>query len=137
MVTRETVATFLPGAAGLGGFWSPVIERLPPTWRTQAVDLPGLGPVPPHPAVTGYDSLVDHVARALSSPTVLVVQSMGGYVALQLALRYPQIGSSVRCARHASTMATPSSSVRRSLPRCRRHCIAMFLIQRWLAAICC
>ena len=22
MVTRETVATFLPGAAGLGGFWS-------------------------------------------------------------------------------------------------------------------
>ena len=56
-----------------------------------AVDLPGLGPVPPHPAVTGYDSLVDHVARAVSSPTVLVGQSMGGFVALQLALRYPQL----------------------------------------------
>ena len=81
----------MPGAAGLGGFWSPVIERLPPTWRTRAVDLPGLGTVPPHPAVTGYDSLVDHVARAVSAPTVLVGQSMGGFVALQLALRYPQL----------------------------------------------
>ena len=91
MVTPETVATFVPGAAGLGGFWSPVIERLPPTWRTRAVDLPGLGPVPPHPAVTSYDSLVDHVARAVSAPTVLVGQSMGGFVALQLALRYPQL----------------------------------------------
>jgi poly(3-hydroxyoctanoate) depolymerase len=92
-MTPETLATFVPGAAGLGGFWSPVIERLPPTWRTQLVDLPGLGPVPPHPAVTSYDSLVDHVARAVSAPTVLVGQSMGGFVALQIALRYPQLVS--------------------------------------------
>jgi hypothetical protein len=47
MVTPETVAPFVPGAAGLGSSWSPVVERLPPTWRTQLVDLPGPGPVPP------------------------------------------------------------------------------------------
>jgi pimeloyl-ACP methyl ester carboxylesterase len=91
MTTSETFATFLPGAAGFGNFWSPVVERLPSTWRTQLVDLPGFGPVPPRPDVVSYDSLVDHVAGALSDPAVLVGQSMGGFVALQLALRYPQL----------------------------------------------
>jgi pimeloyl-ACP methyl ester carboxylesterase len=87
----ETLATFVPGAAGLGSFWSPVTRCLPRTWRTQLVDLPGLGPVPPHPAVSSYDGLVAHVAQAVAAPTVLVAQSMGGFVALQLALRYPEL----------------------------------------------
>jgi pimeloyl-ACP methyl ester carboxylesterase len=90
-VTHETFATFLPGAAGSGSFWSPVVERVPATWRTRIVDLPGLGPIPPHPAVASYDALVEHVARSVRTPTVLVGQSMGGFVALQLALRYPQL----------------------------------------------
>jgi pimeloyl-ACP methyl ester carboxylesterase len=91
MITAEVTATFVPGAAGLGSFWMPVIERLPLTWRIQALDLPGLGPVPPHTDVSSYDSLVDYIARAVPASTVLVGQSMGGYVALQLALRYPQL----------------------------------------------
>jgi len=91
MVTSERHATFVPGAAGLGSFWSPVVERLPATWRIELVDLPGLGPVPAHPAVSSYDHLVDHLARAIPAPTVLVGQSMGGFVALQLALRYPHL----------------------------------------------
>ena len=90
-MTTERFATFVPGAAGLGSFWSPVIQRLPSTWRTQRLDLPGLGPVPAHPAVSSYDHLVDHVARAVPAPTVIIGQSMGGFVALQLALRYPQL----------------------------------------------
>jgi poly(3-hydroxyoctanoate) depolymerase len=90
-MTPETVATFVPGAAGLGSFWSPVIQRLPPSWRAGLVDLPGLGSVPPHPDVSSYDGLVEHVAAAVSAPTVLVGQSMGGFVALQLALRHPQL----------------------------------------------
>jgi pimeloyl-ACP methyl ester carboxylesterase len=91
MVPPEIIATFVPGAAGLGSFWVPVVERLPATWRTRLIDLPGLGPVPPHPAVSSYDSLVDCVAQTLPAPTVLVGQSMGGFVALQLALRYPAL----------------------------------------------
>ena len=82
-------ATFIPGAAGQGRFWSPVAERLQPKWRTCVVDLPGLGPVPARPDVSSYHDLVDFVAIGITSPTVLVAQSMGGYVALQLALRYP------------------------------------------------
>ena len=82
-------ATFIPGAAGQGRFWSPVAERLQPTWRTCVVDLPGLGQVPARPDVSSYQDLVDFVATAITSPTVLVAQSMGGFIALQLALRYP------------------------------------------------
>jgi pimeloyl-ACP methyl ester carboxylesterase len=82
-------ATFIPGAAGQGRFWSPVAERLQPTWRTCVVDLPGLGSVPARPDVSSYHDLVDFVATVIHSPTVLVAQSMGGFIALQLALRYP------------------------------------------------
>jgi pimeloyl-ACP methyl ester carboxylesterase len=53
------------------------------------VDLPGLGSVPARPDVSSYHDLVDFVATVITSPTVLVAQSMGGFIALQLALRYP------------------------------------------------
>jgi poly(3-hydroxyoctanoate) depolymerase len=86
-----TFVTFVPGAAGLGNFWSPVVDCLPAVWRTQVLDLPGLGPVPPHPAVSSYDGLVEYVARAIQTPTVLVGQSMGAFVALQLTLRHPHL----------------------------------------------
>ena len=88
---RQTFATFVPGAAGLGNFWSPVVDRLPAIWRTQVLDLPGLGPVPSHPAVSSYDGLVEYAARAIQTPTVLVGQSMGAFVAFQLALRHPHL----------------------------------------------
>jgi pimeloyl-ACP methyl ester carboxylesterase len=87
----QTFATFVPGAAGSGNFWSLVIDCLPAVWRTQALDLPGLGPVPSHPAVFSYDTLVEFVARAIQTPTVLVGQSMGAFVALQLAVRHPHL----------------------------------------------
>lgn len=83
--------TFVPGAAGLGSFWAPIVERLPNTWQTQLIDLPGLGPVPPDPAVSSYEDLVEYVARRITVPTVLVGQSMGGFIALQLAVRYPHL----------------------------------------------
>lgn len=81
----------LPGAAGAASFWEPIIERLPASWHVQAVDLPGLGFVPAAPDVCSYDDLVDHVARAIAAPAAVVAQSMGTYVALQLALRYPHL----------------------------------------------
>jgi len=83
--------TFVPGAAGLGSFWSPIIERLPADWKARTLDLPGLGPVPPAPGVQSYDDLARHVASAIAAPTVLVGQSMGGYIALKLALARPEL----------------------------------------------
>jgi len=82
--------TLVPGAAGRGAFWDPLSERLPSTWTKRTFDLPGLGPVPAHSDVQSYSDLVDHVAGAIPGPTVLVGQSMGGYVSLELALRYPE-----------------------------------------------
>jgi hypothetical protein len=42
-MTRTDI-TFVPGAADLGSFWNPIIERLPADWTMRACDLPGLGP---------------------------------------------------------------------------------------------
>ena len=84
-------ATFVPGAAGQGSFWSPVAAQLPPTWQHQLIDLPGLGSVPAHPTVASYHDLVDFVAASIPTPTVLVAQSMGSFIALELALQYPEL----------------------------------------------
>lgn len=83
--------TFVPGAAGLGAFWTPLIERLPADWTTRTFDLPGLGPVAPQPSVQSYDDLARYVAHGIAAPTVLVGQSMGGYIALKLALARPDL----------------------------------------------
>ena len=81
---------FLPGMSGHGSFWQPVVDRLP-GHECRLVDWPGLGGHPPDDDVESYDDLVD---RALGDdddePMVLVAQSMGGYVALQAALRSPE-----------------------------------------------
>jgi pimeloyl-ACP methyl ester carboxylesterase len=89
---RERV-TFLPGAAGASTFWQPVVERLPSEWQLQLVDLPGLGSVPARPDVNSYDDLVSLVAANIRTPGAVVAQSMGAYVALQLALRHPMLVS--------------------------------------------
>jgi pimeloyl-ACP methyl ester carboxylesterase len=88
---KSVDVTFVPGAAGLAAFWSPIIERLPAGWATRSFDLPGLGPVPPSPDIQSYDDLARHVASAIPTPTVLVGQSMGGYIALKLALARPEL----------------------------------------------
>ena len=88
---RDIDLTFVPGAAGLGAFWDPIRERLPNAWRSRSFDLPGLGPVPPHPDVASYSQLVDHVAGKIPGPTALIGQSMGGYLSLELTLRHPQL----------------------------------------------
>jgi len=82
---------FVPGAAGAAAFWNPLIERFPAAWQARAIDLPGLGSVPAQSDVHGYEDLVVHVARTITTPTAVVAQSMGGFIALRLVLRYPQL----------------------------------------------
>jgi hypothetical protein len=43
--------------------------------RAEALDLSGLGSVPAHGDVAGYDDLVGYVARRIDVPTTLVAQS--------------------------------------------------------------
>jgi pimeloyl-ACP methyl ester carboxylesterase len=81
--------TFVPGAAGLGAFWDPVRERLPSTLSHTTLNWPGFGGAPSL-GVESYDALVEHVAARLPPRGVVIGQSMGGFVALQLALRHPE-----------------------------------------------
>ena len=81
---------FLPGASGDGRFWHPVAERLPPLWEKTFFDWPGLGRIPPRADITSLADLAGLVlARAGAGPVDLVAQSMGGVVAMLVALARP------------------------------------------------
>jgi riboflavin kinase len=66
-----------------------VRERLPPGFSHETFDWPGFGGSPSL-GVESYDLLIDHVAAKIRERGPVVGQSMGGFVALQLALRYPE-----------------------------------------------
>jgi pimeloyl-ACP methyl ester carboxylesterase len=80
---------FLPGAGGAAAFWHPVGARLPAACEPVYLSWPGLGDEPPDPRVRGFDDLVALVEAELTEPCDVVAQSMGGIVAVRLALRHP------------------------------------------------
>jgi poly(3-hydroxyoctanoate) depolymerase len=81
---------FLPGASGDGRFWAPLARLLPLEWKKRLFDLPGLGDVPAAPDVRSLNDLVRLVLTAIDAPVDLVAQSMGGVVALRVAVQRPQ-----------------------------------------------
>lgn len=81
---------FLPGAGGDPAFWRPVGDRLPPDWEKVYFGWPGLGNQAAEPFVRGFDDLVDRVVAQLGRPADLVAQSMGGIVAVRVALEHPE-----------------------------------------------
>ena len=82
---------FLPGAGADPAFWRPLGDQLPAAWTKHYFGWPGLGDQPPHPAVNGVADLVAMVEAELEpGPIDLLAQSMGGVVALQVALRRPE-----------------------------------------------
>ena len=78
---------FLPGVSGDPTFWQPVGERLPASWSKVYLGWPGMGHQPPDPAVSSFDDLVNLAAAEL--PAAVIAQSMGGIVAVRLALNHP------------------------------------------------
>jgi pimeloyl-ACP methyl ester carboxylesterase len=83
---------FLPGASGDGRFWRPVAERLPAEWGKTFFDWPGLGRIPARADVGSLDDLAGLVLdRAGDGPVDLVAQSMGGVVAMLVALARPTL----------------------------------------------
>lgn len=78
---------FLPGAAGSAAFWRPVavhaqLEGVFFSW-------PGLGREPPRPDINSIDDLAGLIAREITEPVNIVAQSMGGVIAMKLALTFP------------------------------------------------
>jgi pimeloyl-ACP methyl ester carboxylesterase len=82
---------FLPGAGADPAFWRKLGEQLPAAWAKRYFGWPGLGDQPPDPAVNSIADLVAMVEAELEpGPVDLLAQSMGGVVALQVALRHPE-----------------------------------------------
>ncbi len=80
---------FLPGTVGAAAFWRPVADRLPVGWRQTLLSWPGAGDEPPDARVRGFADLIEFAAGELAGHTDVVAQSMGGVVAIGLALRHP------------------------------------------------
>jgi pimeloyl-ACP methyl ester carboxylesterase len=78
---------FLPGASGSASFWKPVADRAGEEGVFFA--WPGLGDEPALPDINGIDDLVALVADEIAEPVDIVAQSMGGLVAIKLALALP------------------------------------------------
>lgn len=80
---------FLPGASGNRELWRRVGEGLSHPGPRVYWGWPGFGGLPNDPSVTGLTDLVERVVKAISGPTVLFAQSMGGVIALRTALAVP------------------------------------------------
>lgn len=81
---------FLPGASGASEFWAPVADRLPDSWETRLLSWPGAGAQPHDPYVRGYEDLVSLTAVTIADESDLVAQSMGGVVAIGVAVAHPE-----------------------------------------------
>lgn len=89
-----------------GGVWDGVKEGLARHFRLHLVDLPGYGESPPL-ALAGLENMARAVADALPGSFHLCGWSLGGLVAQELALLFPD-----RVARLILTGATPCFAVR-------------------------
>jgi pimeloyl-ACP methyl ester carboxylesterase len=86
-----TKLLFLPGASGNTRFWQPVADLLAHPAERVHLGWPGFGPTPPDPDVHGIDDLVARVVAEVDQPVALIAQSMGGLVALRVALERPDL----------------------------------------------
>ena len=82
---------FLPGAGGQRAFWQPVTQCLGLGDDAILFAWPGFGDEPPDPAIERLNDLAAYCIERLPGPVDLVAQSMGGVVALQIALSRPDM----------------------------------------------
>lgn len=80
---------FLPGAGGSPEFWRPVADRPPAGWGRTLLGWPGAGDQSHDPAIGSFEDLIELVRGRTADRSDIVAQSMGGVVAVGLALRDP------------------------------------------------
>ena len=86
-----TPLVFLPGAAGLASFWQPVADRLGHLGPAHCLGYPGFGGLPRDPGIGSLDALFGWVvARLPPGASHVIAQSMGGVIAVRLALERPE-----------------------------------------------
>jgi poly(3-hydroxyoctanoate) depolymerase len=79
-----------PGAGGRVEFLRPIGERLARRRETRICEYPGLGGVPADPTLTNLADLQRHLLASLPERFDLVTMSMGGVLALRIALEHPE-----------------------------------------------
>lgn len=81
---------FIPGAGGAASFWHPLGERLPHDWRKVYLNWPGAGHERHDPTIRSFADYTRFAAWYLDPQgSVVIAQSMGGTVAVRLALQFP------------------------------------------------
>jgi pimeloyl-ACP methyl ester carboxylesterase len=86
------VLVLLHGLGGAASNWLAVAPALAERGRVVVPELPGHGGSSALPApVATLDAYADRVAGVLDAPAVVAGHSLGGVVALRLALRHPQL----------------------------------------------
>jgi poly(3-hydroxyoctanoate) depolymerase len=81
---------FFPGAGGRVEFLRPIGERLARRRTTILCEYPGLGGAPPKADLRTLADLEAHLLASLPEQFDLVTMSMGGVLALRIALEQPQ-----------------------------------------------
>ena len=81
---------FLPGASGSQGFWQPLRAALTEYPDQQVIAYPGFDGVAPNVAIQNLYDLQELVNRQIQDDSILIAQSMGGVLAVGLALKHPQ-----------------------------------------------
>jgi poly(3-hydroxyoctanoate) depolymerase len=81
---------FFPGAGGRVEHLRPIGERLARRRQTRLCEYPGLGGVDPDPNLRSLDDLQRHLLARLPERFDLVAMSMGGVLALRIALAHPE-----------------------------------------------
>jgi poly(3-hydroxyoctanoate) depolymerase len=91
---------FFPGAGGRAGFWRPVADRLADVGSPVVLAWPGFGDVPAAPSIDSLDGLYGWAVTRLPAGSFhLVAQSMGGVLAIRLAIEHPErVATLVLCA---------------------------------------
>ncbi len=82
---------FLPGAGGSPAFWQPVSDLLIHPASRKLLGWPGFGIVASDPKVNGIQDVVTLVIDQIDQPSALIAQSMGGIIAIQAALKRPDL----------------------------------------------
>jgi len=81
---------FFPGAGGRVEFLRPIAQLLAPRRETILCEYPGLGGVPANPRLCTFADLQAHLLEQLPTCFDLVTMSMGGVLALRIALEHPE-----------------------------------------------
>jgi len=144
---QDTAGQPLVFVHGLSGCWANWLEQLPvlaAEHRVITLDLPGFGysPMPTQPhrpgtgiSISGYARLLDRLLGELGIDAAAVVgNSMGGFIAAELAIAFPQRVERLVLISAAGVSTTGHPGSTRAVPVLRRLDPALARGGAWVAA---